>query len=161
MAIKRSNFSYAAPDEVAHSMLTVGEAGGIVCFTNSNNFTGDPDDPDNQVGYVASPTYSGGDKDVAAGVLMMTTKNYNPAEVPDNEQDPFTVVIGSKVWVQTGGYVETDMVESAVLNSIVPGPAYLGTNGKLTNVENGIPVGRFGSSADSDGFVKFHVNVNK
>ena len=158
MALKRKNFSYNAEDDITHFMPTTGEAGGVVAYT-STTFTNNPDDPDNQVGYVATPVAT----TYPAGVLMQDVVNYDPTVTPRNEQKgPFETLQGSKVWVRTSGYVETDMVDPAVLASVVAGEdAYLAANGQLTN-DNSAPsirVGRFGSSADADGYVKFNINA--
>ena len=158
MALKR-NSSYAALDDITHFMNSAAERGGVVCLTLAASFTSQPDDPDNTVEYATAPS---GSAVVPVGVLMQDVLNYDPTQVERNFQNPFETVVGSKVWVRREGYVETNMIESSVLGSLVPGDAYLAPNGELTtNPVTGIKVGKFESYPDSDGYVKFYINVNQ
>lgn len=157
MALKR-NSSYSAPDDISHYMNTAGEDGGGVCFAHTASFTSNLDDPDNVVAYLADPSGK-----VFVGVNTNYVRNYDPTTVPANEQKSMEVVVGSKVHVKTGGWVETDMIYPNRLSSIVPGPAYLGMSGLFTDVNapDHLAAGKFGSYADSDGYVKLHINADK
>lgn len=157
MALKR-NSSYAALDDITHFMNTAAERGGVACLVLGTSFTSQPDDPNNVIEYATSPS---GSAVVPVGVLMQTVVDINPSTTERNYQNPFEVVKGSKVWVRREGYVETDMIDASVLSGLTPGPAYLGTAGKLTsNPVSAIRVGTFESYPDSDGYVKFYIDLN-
>lgn len=160
MSLKLKNYSYAAlsPDDISHYMKTAGEAGGIVCYVNTNPFGPTMDDPDNVVGYVATPDAN----TKVAGLLMMTVLDYDPTKVERNNQNPFEVPVNSKVWVRTGGYVDTNMITTADVAGLTgPTDAYLGLNGLLTTSAAAptIKVGRFESGVDSDGYVKLTIDI--
>lgn len=158
--LKLKNFSYATQrsDDITHFMKTAGESGGIVCYVNTEDFTNDPDDPNNVVGYVATPDANS----KPVGLLMQSVLDYDPTRVERNFQNPFEVPINSKVWVTTSGYFDTNMVVAADLAGVDAGDtAYLGAAGKLTtdSAAPSLVVGRFESSADTDGYVKLSLNI--
>jgi hypothetical protein len=143
--------------DLSRYMKTAGERGGVVCLANTGNFTPDMDHQDNVVSYAADP--SGKEP---AGLLLHTLKDYDVTEVGQNYQNMNVLPLNSKVTLMRKGTCSTDRIDPSRLSSIVPGPMYLTGTGYLTDEVSAMnpQVGRFMSSADSDGFVKVSVHLD-
>jgi len=143
--------------DLSRYMQTAGTRGGVVCLANTGTFTPDMDHQDNVVSYAADPS---GKEPV--GLLMHTVRSYDVTEVGQNFQNLDVVPLNSKVTLMRKGTCSTDMIDPSRLSSIVPGPMYLTGSGFLSDEVSAMnpQVGRFVSSADSDGFVKVSVHLD-
>ena len=105
----------------------------------------------------ATVQVAGGTAEDPAGVLLNDVVNLDLTRQHLNYHKD-EVQIGSKVLLLRRGTVVTDQV-AAGITITVGGKAYFDATGKFTTGTASAQVGRFLSTADSDGYVKVAVDI--
>jgi len=140
---------------IQYFMNATGERGGVVIHSS----TGSGVALDDANAQVATPTGQAPSGTNPAGALLNDVVNLDLTRQHLNQHKD-EVQLGGKVTVLREGWIVTDVLATGI--SITAGErAYYNTTGQFTNADAGSApqVGRFASSADSDGYAGVFVRV--
>ena len=158
MALKPQR--YELQTDVSFFMNEVAERGGVVTLANGSNPSGSAmDSAQNVATYVANPSGK-----VPLGILLNDMVNYDLTRQHINWYKD-EVQKGGKVTVLRKGTVVTNMIHATGTVAAGSG-AYIADSGLLSTATralaldaNAVPIGRFMSAKDSDGYAKVEINL--